>query len=253
MHEQFGRTPLTYAYWILLGAYTLWLLVDAARRKVPSYWYFIILFMPLGTWAYIFFVMLRDPNLSKRVKSSSTETPSLMSGPSAPDSSDEPPNLDRADKLEEAERYSDAEPLYRRALEIDATNRQALHGLGRCLLGMGRARESVDYLEKLLGLDREYRGYGAALDFADALWEAGQKSDTIDLLDQLANLTGRLNHRLALGYYLSEFGQTERARREITRAIEDASATGDSANPQTQQWIERANEMLQSLDRNSPE
>jgi hypothetical protein len=252
MNEQLGGNISLYAYFLL--AFSLWMLVDAARRRAPAYWYFVILFLPLGAIFYFFLVKMRDFRTEGDAKSVDS---SPLGIPSSARSSaiSSAPNLDRADRLEEGERYLDAEPMYRQALALDADSKQALHGLGRCLLGLGRARESLEYFERLLTLDRDYRNFSAALDYADALWEAGQKSDTVDLLEQLAKHTGRINHRLALAYYLTESGLIDRARDEITRAITETSSSADATQPRTRQWLDQAQDMLHALpqgeDRNS--
>lgn len=247
MNPELGVSNIPpYAYVLL--AFSIWMLIDAVRRRAASYWYFVILFLPFGAVFYFYFVKLRDftGNRGSPNAASGSLPPQTPEGPStAADSGI--PNLDRADKFEESERFSEAEPLYRRALELDGSNCQALHGLGRCLIGQDQAKEALPHFEKLLELDREYRNFGAALDYADALWEAGQKSDTIEVLEQLSKLTGRINHRLALGHYLAEFGQIERARQEITRAIDEANLSDAVGQGRSRQWVERGREMLQAL------
>jgi hypothetical protein len=40
-------------------AFSLWMLIDAYRRNADQFWYVIIL-VPLGEWAYFFLVKIRD-------------------------------------------------------------------------------------------------------------------------------------------------------------------------------------------------
>ena len=48
-------------FYLLQAALTLWMLVDAHRRGVDYYWYWIILvFQPLGAWAYFFIYKAKD-------------------------------------------------------------------------------------------------------------------------------------------------------------------------------------------------
>src|SRR5438067_986287 len=44
---------------LLQGAFTLWMLVDAARRRADYYWFWII-FTGIGAWAYFFAVKLPE-------------------------------------------------------------------------------------------------------------------------------------------------------------------------------------------------
>lgn len=245
MDEQFRGIDSIYVYlWL---AFNAWMVFDAIRRRAASYWYFIILFFPLGALVYLFFVKLRDVRFDSE---DVTKLPGeRLSSPSRTsifpfDKLD----LDRADRLEEADNFDEALPIYRRALEQSATNPQALHGLGRCLLGLGRASESLVHFAKLLELDREYRNYSAALDYADALWESNQRNDTLELLERLAEHTGRINHRLALAHYLAESGALERARQEIKSALESAARNPDASSVRGRQWIERGEQMLAELE-----
>src|SRR5437660_472176 len=53
-----------YSHPILSGlqaAFTIWMLLDAYRRQAESFWFYVILFVPvLGTWAYFFAVKAAD-------------------------------------------------------------------------------------------------------------------------------------------------------------------------------------------------
>ena len=46
---------------ILSYAFSVWMFVDALRRKAEFYWYLVILFVPLGAFIYFLFVKLQDP------------------------------------------------------------------------------------------------------------------------------------------------------------------------------------------------
>ena len=223
--------------WILL-VFSIWMLSDAIRRRAGWFWYLVILVAPLG--AVIYFVAVKLPNLSSRT-GAGTQGPGLKL--------DVKPsllvtNLDRADRLEESDQYDEAMPIYQAALERDATDLRALHGTARCELGLGHPLAAVALLEQVLNTDRAYRNYAVALDYADALWLAGQKQDTLDLLRGLAELTNRINHRLALAHYLAETGQFDDAKGEVQRAIQTHAEMPADEQARQRRWLDRANEML---------
>lgn len=229
------------------AAFQIWMLVDAWKRRAPLHWYFIIVLMPFGAVFYLVMVKLRDLRLG-----ASARSPSMGNlrdtGPLDPtEARPESPDLDRADALEENERYLEAEPIYRGALTQNNDDKRAILGLARCLAGSGRAAESLAHFERLLEMDREYAGYGAALDYADALWAADQKNDTIELLESLAKMTGRINHRLALAHYLAEFGRTEHAINELEDALKAATAPDAPFSDRHRRWIEMGQAMLEDL------
>lgn len=229
--------------WVLL-IFSIWMLSDAIRRRAGWFWYIVILAAPLG--AVIYFVAVKLPNTSGRPR----ESLPAVSASDGPRSSGRlrtslaPNNLDRADELEAADQYNEAIPMYEEALERDPNNLRAMHGMARCELGSGHPRSAVERLERVLSADREFANFGAALDYADALWLAGQRQDTLELLRGLVTLTGRINHRLALAYYLAESGERASAILEAQRAIEDHGSLPPTEQARQQRWAERAREML---------
>lgn len=242
-------TPQIPAYAYVLLVFSVWMLVDAYRRKAAFHWYVVILVLPLGAVFYFFFVKLKDFRPS--TPSGEANASPVVFPASRPSSPSQLVDLERADTLEASEQYGEAETLYQAALAANPQDLRALHGLGRCRLGQGRAREAVDLLERVVTEDREYRNYGAALDYADALWEAGQREDTVELLENMAEVTGRINHRLALAHYLIEQGQIERARRELERALTENAAAPEEVQQRARTWVQRAQKMLSDLETNS--
>lgn len=232
------------------AAFQIWMLVDAWKRRAPLHWYFIIVLMPFGAVFYLIMVKLRDFRFGADPRSTLTR-PFSDAAPLDTEAQQELPNLEVADALEAEERYAQAEPLYRAALAQNSGDKRALLGLARCLAGSGRAPESLPHFERLLELDREYAGYGAALDYADALWAADQKSDTIELLESLSKVTGRINHRLALAHYLAEFGRTEHAINELESALQEATGPNAPFNDRHRRWVEMGREMLEELSARS--
>src|SRR5947209_10854271 len=57
-------TPYLYELsplYLAQAAMTIWMLVDANRRRVDTYWYWLILaFQPFGAWAYFFSYKARE-------------------------------------------------------------------------------------------------------------------------------------------------------------------------------------------------
>lgn len=242
MDESAGQIS-PYAY-LFSAAFMIWMLVDAWKRKAPLHWYVIIVVMPFGAVFYFVMMKLRDYRAP-----SSAENP-MFGLPIA----DNPPaaDLDRADALEDDGRYAEAESIFRAALSVNPSDKRALHGLGRCLFGAGNPEASLVYFEQLMEIDREFANYGAALNYADALWAAGQRSDAVELIERLSEVTGRINHRLALGHYLAESGQVARAKQEIERALHEATGPDAPFNDRHRTWVMRGQQMLNELNERFP-
>jgi len=228
--------------WVII-IFSIWMLSDAIRRRAGWFWYLVILAAPLG--AVIYFVAVKLLSTPGRPSGVPPTSPAAASSRSVRPATGLLQNgLDRADKLEAAERYDEAVPIYEEALARDPNNLRAMHGMARCQLGLGDPRAAIELLEKVLNTDREFGDFGAALDYADALWLAGRQQDTLDLLRGLVNLTGRINHRLALAHYLGESGDPPSAKAEAERAIADHGALSVEEQMRQRHWIERANQML---------
>jgi hypothetical protein len=239
-------------------AFTVWMIVDAIRRRAEFYWFLIIIFFaPIGSVIYFAVVKVKDYDLSKLGKLG------RMSGRlSVPAQGDPIASLERAheetpsvanklalaDALEVAQRYDQAMPRYREVLGRDRDDKQALHGLARCLLGTGKPAEAAEQLERVMELDSAYRDYSAALEYAEALWQADRRDDAIDLLTGLASVSTRINHRVALAHYLLEDKRVDRAREVLTHALTEYESSPAFVKRRDSDWARRAQTMLAGLD-----
>jgi hypothetical protein len=225
------------------SAFTIWMIVDAIRRRAEYYWYLIILFVPFGSLIYFALVKVKDWNFRRslpgagqkgilRLRSKLAETPSVAN------------KLELADALESSERFDEAEPLFREVLSQDPDNLQSLHGLARCAMSDGRFVDAVEHLEKLLSQDNAYRDYSAALDYAEALWQNGQRDDTIEVLEGLVAVSTRVNHHVALAHYLNEDGRIARAREVLERGLANWETSPDFVQRRDEKWARRAKKML---------
>ena len=228
--------------------FTSWMLFDAIRRRAGWFWYLVAFVAPI-----IYFVIVKLPSLitGRTLPGMVGEPGTLGVQNNRPSSTLLAPNLIRADQLEEIERYDEAMPIYQEALANDPNDLRALHGMARCELGLGHPRVAVALLERVLNVDREHCNYGAALDYADALWLAGQKQDALELLEGLAQTTGRVNHRLAYAHYLATNGDLARARAEAQKVIDEHAGLSASEQLKDQRWIERAQRMLADWNQGS--
>jgi hypothetical protein len=232
-------------------ALNVWMLIDAARRRAEFWWFLVIIFLPLGGLVYFFVVKLQDYDLSgfrrafsggagpasiTKLSYRAQETPSVTN------------KLALADALSGAERYGEAADVYREVLRTDRDNKQSLHGLSRSLIGAGKSPEACEHLQRLLELDNSFADYGAALDYAEALWQSGQREDAIELLQGLVGVSSRINHRVALAHYLGQAERRGPARDVLDQALRDYEHSPAFVKRRDQKWAERAAKMLRELD-----
>jgi hypothetical protein len=207
----------------------------------------IILFVPLGALVYFYVVKLADgrsaplglanaPQASlDQLRRQARETPSFKN------------RFALAEALEERQEYAEASQIYRGLLAEQGTDKQVLHGLARCLLGLDRPRDACEPLSELMEIDSTFRDYTAALDYAEALWQSGQHEDAIGLLRGLVSVVPRINHRVALAHYLSLREGPEPAREQIELALTEYEDSPDFIKRRDRNWAGRARDMLGKL------
>jgi len=242
-------TPQLLVIYLVIGAFQLWMLVDAIRRRSPFLWKLLIFLIPLAAILYFFFVKL--PELTGRKPAPA----SLPTGPTLEQMSElarqTPSELNKlafADKLAELQRFPEAIGRYRDVLRVNRDSKEALHGLARALLNLGRPLEAIEELATLMELEPEFRDYTAALDYAEALWQAGKQEDTIGLLTGLVSVTKRINHRVALAHYSKERGDSITARNELDLALSEFASLPEPQRKREQRWADRARKQLAELN-----
>jgi hypothetical protein len=231
-------------------AFMIWMAVDAIRRRAPLYWLAaIVLMVPLGSVAYFFFIKIRDYWPPRAAVDGGEPATSWWRGSWRPAGGPmvDPAELATADALEVAGRYTDAIPLYEAVLTRTPRHLQALHGLARCMLGVGNPRRSVELFGEVLSQDRAFSNFGAALEYAEALWQAGQHEDCLHVLEGMVAITGRINHRIALAHYAMLAELPGRAREVLEQALAAHATEPATIRRHQQRWADRARHMLASL------
>ncbi len=206
----------------LQTAFTIWMLVDAVRRRADYYWY-LLLFVPFGPFAYFFVVKIHDYDLRWLKRLLSFERPpsidalryELRQTPSFAN------RMKLATALHDAGQLAEAAELFEGALETHKDDPEALHGLGRCRLELGEPEAAIAPLVKLCEKNRAYRDYAACLDLADAYAKTGRDDEAIELLEGVVKSSPRMPHHLALAQRLVESGHIERARELLEHALDE--------------------------------
>jgi len=241
------------AFSVALLAFKIWMLVDAIRRRAPFYWYLVIAFLPFGDFIYLAMVKLPAGNLQPSGQPLAAPLPVL--GPSldelgrrAHETPSELNKLAYADALAAELRPAEAADRYRDVLRQAPDSKEALHGLARSLLALGRPAEAVEELAHLMDLEPTFRDYSAALDYAEALWQAGQQDDAIGLLTGLVSVSKRINHRMALAHYLKERGDSATAKNELDQALRDFASQPDFVQRRDRRWADRARKLLAEMN-----
>lgn len=116
-------------------------------------------------------------------------------------------------------RWTQAEPLWRRVLEIEPEHPAALHNCGLCAYQRGEHAAALDLLFRSIAADPACAAFHVAL--AGILKEAGRCDDAIELLDEAIRLDPHLTsahcQRAAV---LESLGRSAEAEQAWRRAVE---------------------------------
>ncbi|HKO48006.1 MAG TPA: tetratricopeptide repeat protein [Polyangiaceae bacterium] len=234
---------------VVITVFQVWMLIDAIRRRSPFWWNLLVFLLPVA--AFVHFFRIKLPELTGRRRKGIIGAP----GPALEELSElarqtpsEANKLAFADKLAELQRFPEAIGRYRDVLRTNRESKEALHGLARALLNLGRPLEAIEELATLMELEPEFRDYSAAMDYAEALWQAGKQEDTIGLLTGLVSVTKRINHRVALAHYSKERGDSITARNELDLALSEFATLPEPVRKREQLWADRARKQLAELN-----
>lgn len=205
--------------YVISSAFSLWMLYDAIQRRVPYYW-FCIICVPMGEFAYFFAVKIHDFDL-----------PSLRLGGRGPSTEEMRYRLEQnpciANQMDLAEAvfaegdFDSAAALCEDAARRDASHKHAHYGLGRCRQRQGDLAGAEDSFRRVVELDRRYEEYGAWLELAEVLKARGRADEAIEELRMLAAASPRMSHSLALGRHLRDAGRCAESVATLHAALED--------------------------------
>jgi hypothetical protein len=121
--------------------------------------------------------------------------------------------------LLQAEQATRAQGYFEQALATHAGDKQALYGLGISQLEGGAAADAVQTLSRLVERSFAYEDYEAALALVEAHVRAGQNEPAAELLAQVAQESGRLEHQLALARHHVRLAQRTEAQDVLRSAL----------------------------------
>jgi hypothetical protein len=232
---------------IFQAALTIWMIVDASRRGVEYYWYWLILaFQPFGAWAYFFVYKLQDfRGGSNRLTGLFHRPPSLDELKHRADQAPTITNrLELAERLEDKGMFPEAVPHLEAILDREPDHARALYLLAQARRGQGKPAESVPLLQKIVTRHPGWEEYAAWYLLIDCCREAGDAAGAVDRCRELTKLAVSLEHTCLLAEHLLAAGDTAEAKAVVERALgEYRYATGFSRR-RDRRWVGRAKQLL---------
>lgn len=240
-------------------AFSLWMLIDAIKRSAPGYWILIVVFFfPFGAPIYFFVIKFRDyrPLLARLA---SQQLTSRGRAPSRAASIDElmaryeasPSRANQrilAEAFYESSRFEQAASLFSDILEGAPDDLDAAWGLARVRRSQEKHSEALHLYEQVIEAAPKHGDFTVALEYAETLWDAGQAHRALEVLEDIAEESKRLNHRLAFAHYLVLAGEKTRARSLLKRALHEHETHPGWIKQKERQWANAASDLLRKLD-----
>jgi hypothetical protein len=205
----------------LQSAFSLWMLVDAARRGAGYIWYAIIM-MPFGEVAYFLAVKVHDPEFAALRLAFRPRPPSLDQ---LRFEAEHTPSFENrailARALQDDGEHVEAVALFRELLSAEPEDKGALYGLGCALCDAGQTAQAIDALKSLAALDFAYADYAAGTMLAELYWKQERREESLAMWESVAGASRSLAHQTELARALAEQGRAPEARALLERGLRE--------------------------------
>ncbi len=205
---------------LLQTAFSLWMLVDAINRGAPVWW-FVVVMVPFGEWAYFFAVFLPNHRYGEELKRKLFSKPVSVTQLRA-DLEETPSHENRvrlAQGLHDAGTYREAAALFADIVAAHPQDIDALYGYARCAFEEGERAAGIDALERVVERDMSYRDFEPCRELGRAYWDDDRKPDAVDLLERACGKTQRIGPHYAYASYLIAMDRPADARPVLERAL----------------------------------
>jgi hypothetical protein len=242
LHSLLSANPILS---VLHLAFAIWMLVDAHRRGMDYYWFFIIFFVPIiGPLAYFFIYKIHDfrglgslyqPKVPlHELRYRTEQTPTLAN------------HLALAQRLIEQKEFTEALPHLEKAQPMEPDHSQVMFSLAVCYKETGQPEKAMPLLERIIQRDRTWSDYAAWRLLIETKETTGDKPGALATCQDLIKLAPSLRHRCICAEHMLEAGQAGEARQLLDQALQDHYYAPGPLRRRNRRWASEA-KRLQKL------
>ena len=247
---------------ILSFGFSLWMFVDALRRKADFYWYVLIILLggpiPIGGFIYFFVIKLPELQAASADGSGIAAIPfPIRKGPSirslqaqVNETPSQQNKLVLAWALFDDNRIDESSQIFVSCHQDDDDDAECVYGIARCLSAHSQHQDAARYYEKVIKLDRVFRDYDPWLDLALGYLQADDQNKAYEILRKLVEEAPRVKHKTVLGRCLADAGLVGEARTVLAEAIADYEESSFFLQRDNENWVNQARELLAGLPTN---
>ena len=241
-----------YVLSLLQAALTVWMVVDAGRRRVEVFWFWlIVVFQPFGAWAYFFLHKLPElragggkglSGLFRRrvpldeLRYKAEHVPTLVN------------RVALAERLMEDGENGEALPLLEAARKAEPDHAPVLYALALCQARLNRPDEARPLLDRLLTRDPRWRNYLGWHLLIAVQRHRGDQAGVLAACRELARLAPTLQNQCVLAQNLLEQGQTIEARELLDRSLRDHDYAPGPIRRRNSRWAAEARRLLKTAE-----
>jgi hypothetical protein len=245
----FGLPP-----WMLLlqGAFTIWMLVDAYQRGAEIFWLWIILiFQPIGTWAYFVAVKLPTWRFGRGLSSRALWQRRLSLDELRYRVERAPTVVNRlalAERFMEKKQYSEAIPHLEEILAKEETYCQAMHDLAVCHLECNQAEQALPVLQRLMTRDGRWSDYRAWPTLIAVHERLGKEEEALKSCRELEKRVPTWENKCRLAERLIDNGHKNEAAQILIQALEDHRFAPLQRRLRNWNWARHAAQLLHEAE-----
>jgi tetratricopeptide (TPR) repeat protein len=235
---------------LVYGAFTIWMLVDAIRRR--EYLWVVLILAGLGIW-YFFYVYRSGSTATQGF-----ELPGSAKRKRIKELQAQIHHLDNAvhhfqlgDIYFRQGKFPAAEQCYRAALERDPKDIDARAHLGQCLLRQKRAAEARPLLESVCAEDPKHDYGYSMMALAEALTALGEQDAAMQIWLKVTAQHSYPRAKVQLAELYLAKGQAEPARAELTEVIADDAHAPPFQRKRDRFWVRRGRSLLRKAARSA--
>jgi tetratricopeptide (TPR) repeat protein len=236
---------------LLFMAFTIWMLVDAARRGEWLWVVFIFICAPLNAPLYFFLVYRNAASFATR----GFELPGTWNRKRIKELEARIYHLDKAhhhlelgDVYFQQGKFEKALACYQRALERDSADLDIQGHLGQCLLRLNKPQEARALLEQVCARDPKH-DYGYTLmALAEAYTALNETEAAIQTWQRVLQQHSYARARVQLAERYIAKQQHDLARTELKEAIADDATSPGFQQKRDRVWMKRAKKLLKSIE-----
>ncbi|MFO1476460.1 MAG: tetratricopeptide repeat protein [Verrucomicrobiota bacterium] len=235
--------------WLIVGAFQLWMFIDAVRQGEWVWAIFIWVFPGLNAMLY-YFLVYRSSAAAAR----GFQLPGAADRRRIRELQAQIHHLDKAhhhyqlgDIYFQQGKFPKAEACYRASLEREPDDIDARAHLGQCLLRQNRAAEARPLLEGVVAQNPKH-DYGYTLmALAECLAALGDKPGALKLWQEVTASHSYPRAKVQLAELYIDSGQPRLARAELQEVVADDVHAPAFQRRRDRVWIRRARSLLRKL------